>query len=145
MEKISLIVVLGLIKNQNGEVLVQIRNQPDFPEKHNKYEIPGGKVEYEETPEEAVVREVKEETGLDVEVDRLWPKLIVNYWTNENKTKQWKCLLISYVCRITGGELSAEPTDPRISKIEFVSPQQLTSLDFGVESDKELLLEFSKQ
>jgi len=31
--------------------------------------LPGGKIEEEETPEEAAVREVKEETGLDVEIE----------------------------------------------------------------------------
>lgn len=33
---------------------------------NNKYIIPGGHIEYGEKAEEALVREIKEETGLDV-------------------------------------------------------------------------------
>ena len=37
----------------------------------NKWGFPGGAVELGETPQMAAIREVKEETGLDVEVDKL--------------------------------------------------------------------------
>ncbi|MEA3450492.1 MAG: NUDIX domain-containing protein, partial [Bacteroidota bacterium] len=30
--------------------------------------LPGGHIEHNETPDEAIIREVKEETGLDVEI-----------------------------------------------------------------------------
>jgi ADP-ribose pyrophosphatase YjhB (NUDIX family) len=34
--------------------------------KNNRYDIPGGKLKYNETYEKAAVREIKEETGLDI-------------------------------------------------------------------------------
>ena len=34
----------------------------------NFYELPGGRLEFGESPEEAVIREVREETGLEVEI-----------------------------------------------------------------------------
>ena len=47
------------------EVLLLLRTSP------RAWELPGGAVELGEAPEEAVLREVKEETGLDVSIDRL--------------------------------------------------------------------------
>lgn len=35
------------------------------------YVLPGGKIEYGETPEEAAIREVKEETSLTIEIEKL--------------------------------------------------------------------------
>ena len=50
---------------RGDEVLLLLRTSP------RAWELPGGAVEPGEAPEEAVVREVKEETGLEVRIDRL--------------------------------------------------------------------------
>lgn len=49
---------------------------------HNKegyYDMPGGKIEDGELPEEAAIREIKEETGIDINNPMYKGKLIVNY------------------------------------------------------------------
>lgn len=62
----SLIVGLGgCIFNEKREVLLQRRGD------NNKWGFPGGAIELGETPQMAAIREVKEETGLDVEVNNL--------------------------------------------------------------------------
>ena len=55
----------GCIFNEKGEVLLQRRGDC------NLWGFPGGTVELGETPQMAAKREVKEETGLDVEVGGL--------------------------------------------------------------------------
>ena len=50
---------------ERKEVLLLLRTSP------RAWELPGGAVEPGEAPDVAVVREVKEETGLDVEIERL--------------------------------------------------------------------------
>ncbi len=52
----------ALIKNDVDKVLLV------YHKKLNVWIYPGGHIEANETPDEAVIREVKEETGLDVEI-----------------------------------------------------------------------------
>ena len=53
----------ALIVNKEGKILLT-KSHKWF----NKYTLPGGHIEVGETMKEAVIREVKEEVGLDVEV-----------------------------------------------------------------------------
>ena len=52
----------ALIKNDEGKVLLVYHKKLDV------WLYPGGHIEKNETPDETVIREVKEETGLDVEI-----------------------------------------------------------------------------
>lgn len=75
----------------------------------NGYDLPGGGVEFGEMPEDAVVREVKEETGIDV----VSPKLVnvaSNFFTFpiNGEQKYFQSILMYYVCDYSGGELSKE-------------------------------------
>ncbi len=145
MQKIQVPVVMALIKNDNGEVLAQVRNEPGWPQKHNKWEITGGKIESDETPEQAIVREVKEETGFDVEVISLYPKVFTQFWIVEADDTEWQCIFIVYICKIVGGELFNPSQDPKISELRFITYNEIEALEWGSDIDKNLLLEFSKQ
>ena len=81
------------------------------------YNIPGGKVEVNESLEDTVIREVKEETGLDVEVDCFI--LIYEYIPN-------KCNFIYgyqhhvshiYLCSLKGNMDTKSPSIPDIDPI----------------------------
>jgi len=55
----------GIVLDEAGRLLmIQRGTEPDL----GRWSLPGGRVELGETDEEAAVREVREETGLDVEV-----------------------------------------------------------------------------
>jgi len=62
MKKIAAII----LENEYGEILLYLRdNKPDIPFP-NHWDLIGGHVEEGETPEEALVRETKEELDLDL-------------------------------------------------------------------------------
>lgn len=64
-----LLVVAAVLVDQCGQVLVQRR--PEGKSLGGLWEFPGGKIETGETPEAALVRELAEELGVDVNVDAL--------------------------------------------------------------------------
>lgn len=64
-EKIMLNFVGACIKNKKGEILLQKRGDK------NLWGFPGGAVELGESLEEAVIREIFEETGLKISVEKL--------------------------------------------------------------------------
>jgi ADP-ribose pyrophosphatase YjhB (NUDIX family) len=84
--------------------------------------LPGGSLEYGEHPEEAVVREVHEETGLNVCIEKL---LLVDAWLPDR-------VGLFYLCRITEGTFS--PSD-EVSEYAYFSVDDLPDvrpLDIGI-------------
>ena len=57
----------SVVKNEEGKILV-LRRHPNSKTNPHKWELPGGKIEKGEFFDEALIREVKEETNLDVKV-----------------------------------------------------------------------------
>lgn len=79
-------VVVGGAVLDGGRLLAARRSAPIALA--GRWELPGGKVEPGETPEEALVRELREELGIEVEpLDRIpgeWaprPGLVLRVWT----------------------------------------------------------------
>ena len=74
---------------RRGRVLV-LRND------RGEWELPGGRLDDGETPEEALRREISEETGLRVMVGSL-----VDAWVFQ-VTPREKVLILQYACRLSG-------------------------------------------
>lgn len=70
MKKIAAVI----LENKQGEILLYLRdNKPNIPFPHH-WDLFGGYVEEGETPEEALVREVKEELDYDLKEYRFFRK-----------------------------------------------------------------------
>ncbi len=64
--------------------------------------LPGGFVEYKETLENATIREAKEETGLDIEIERM-----VGVYSDPERDPRGHTVAVTFLCRKVGGELVA--------------------------------------
>lgn len=91
----------AVICDPQGRVLIRRRD-------NGRYGLPGGVIEFGETPDAAVLRETVEETGFTVEVMRLaavdWKRSIAD-------------AVFVFECRITGG--TATPSD-ETSEVVFI-------------------------
>ena len=65
-------VVAAVIKatNEEGETII-FATQRGYGEFKGGWEFPGGKIEVGETPQEALIREIREELDIEIEVGRL--------------------------------------------------------------------------
>ncbi|MEK7617788.1 MAG: NUDIX domain-containing protein [Patescibacteria group bacterium] len=125
MEQKQITIVVAVIKNDKGEILIGLRNEPSIPEEHNKWEFVGGKINFGEEPEKALIREVKEESGLDVKVIRLLPKILNQLWLNQNPQRQ--IIILTYECLVVGGEL--KPKADEILELKFIDPKDTDNYD----------------
>jgi 8-oxo-dGTP diphosphatase len=74
--------------------------------------LPGGHVRFGETVEEAVIREVEEETGLEVEIENL-----IGVYSNPKRDPRGHSVTIAYLLKALGGEL--RPDKSEASDIRF--------------------------
>ena len=91
---------LCYIINDKGQALLQFKRRGFGVGKWNG---PGGKVEPEETVEQSVIREVKEETGLEVNDLKKMAELEFYF---ENR-QEWDNITYVYVAKNYSGEITA--------------------------------------
>jgi ADP-ribose pyrophosphatase YjhB (NUDIX family) len=105
----------AIVFDAAGRVLLVERGKPPSL---GLWSVPGGKLEPRETLAQAVAREVREETGLVVEVGTLACVL-------ERIADDYHFVLLDYFARVTGGQLAAA-SDARAAR--FVDPDELQAL-----------------
>ena len=95
--------VYGIVV-ENGRILLS-------PQFKGKYDLPGGGIELGESLEEALFREIKEETGIEVKN----PHLIdvrSNFFTFAHSNgESYHSIMLYYICEFAGGELSKDGFD----------------------------------
>ncbi len=97
-----------------------------------KWEFPGGKIQEGETPEECLVREVREELNIDVEVTQaLTPRTHIYDHLDLTVT------LYPYVCTILSGKLTLHEH----AASAWLQPADLRNLDWA-EADRPILEEY---
>lgn len=87
----------AIIKNKEGKYLILMKSSKEDINP-NTYDIPGGRMSFGEKPEEAVVREVAEETGLKVK-----PLKVFEAWTFTKE--DFQLFGVNYLCELLEGEI----------------------------------------
>jgi 8-oxo-dGTP diphosphatase len=122
-----LYVVAAALVDSDGRILVQQR--PEGTPMAGLWEFPGGKLEQGETPEAALIRELHEELGIEVEQACLAPACFAS-----EPLGQRHLLLLLYVCRKWRGT----PIAHHASAMKWVRPIALHGLDMPP-ADKPLI------
>lgn len=110
----------ALVVDDAGRVLMQRRGDS------GNWSLPGGIMEVGETLEECVVRETREETGLDIEITGLLgiytdPDHVIEYSDGEVRQE----FAIVYHGRVTGGEIQVSHES---TEVRFISLEELEDL-----------------
>lgn len=113
-----MLTVVAAVTEREGRVMLCQRR----PGTHNalKWEFPGGKIEPGESPEEALARELREELGIEVDVERIRDAVFYRYPDRD-------VLVLFYGCRIRAGE----PRALDCNAIEWALPERLSGYDFA--------------
>jgi 8-oxo-dGTP diphosphatase len=96
------IVSVGAVIVDGGRVLLIKRGQPPL---QGRWSLPGGVVEVGETLHEALVREVREETGLEVEVGPV-VEVLERIEREVDNRVEYHYVIIDYRCLVRGGRLT---------------------------------------
>ena len=119
--------VRGIIRNSDGEILI-VKRHPKSRTDPEMWELPGGKVEKGEHFADALVREIKEETNLDVNVGDFCEAIQNDY--PHKRTVQ----LMMYLDDINGSvEISDEHT-----QFKWASMDEIRSLELSTSFKKVL-------
>lgn len=99
MKKIptTLLVVAAALVRENGRILLQKR--PKGRSMAGLWEFPGGKLEDDETPEAALVRELSEELAIKIDAANLAPACFASAMIGGGPL-----LLMLYICKVWEGE-----------------------------------------
>ena len=119
MEVKTIPVVCAIIE-QDDLILCALRSEHMSPP--GKWEFPGGKLEVNELPEEALIREIKEELNIEIRIIEALP--ITEHAYVPEKIIQ----LIPYRCVIESDE---NPTPTEHSELRWVKRDELLQLDWA--------------
>ncbi|UUU22178.1 NUDIX hydrolase [Streptomyces sp. DSM 40750] len=100
--------VAGVVVREDGRLLAIRRAD------NGTWELPGGILELDETPEAGVAREVLEETGIHIEVDEL---------TGVYKNMTRGVVALVFRCKLSGG---TERTSSESSAVTWLTPDEVS-------------------
>ncbi len=109
-----LLVAACALVDADGRVLITQR--PEGKQLAGLWEFPGGKVEPGETPEEALVRELREEIGVETKIACLAPLTFASH-----TYEAFHLLMPLYVCR----RFEGMPRPIEVQAVKWVRPNRL--------------------
>ena len=127
----------GII-NQDDKFLIMRVNKTPY------YHIPGGHIEIGEDSEQAIIREIKEEIGCEVEEANLFA-IQENFWTRDNK----KCHGIEfyYIIKLKQQlqmknceKIENDKGEEKLLEFKWLTPKELKNIDLRPANIKDMLV-----
>lgn len=117
-------VVAAVLRDEN-KIFATSRGYGDFK---GQWEFPGGKIEIGETPEEALIREIKEELDVEIEVGELIDTVEYDYPTFHLSMKCFWAKLIAGNLVLKEAEEAAWLTRDTIDSVKWL-PADITLIN----------------
>ncbi len=124
MKKPNLAVDAVIVKDK--KVLLVKRKYPAFK---GRWALPGGFVDYGETVEKAVVREAREETGLNVEIEEL-----LGVYSEPNRDPRGHTVSVVFLCAVKNGKTRSKTNETLGCR--FFSQKELSRIKIAFDHRK---------
>lgn len=111
-------VVAGIIRNNDNKILIAQRNIKKS--QGGLWEFPGGKIENDETMEEAIVREIKEELDMDIVFESYFDEKKYIYPEKEINLIALNCRIVSEKYKVLEHE-----------KVEWITVEEFDNFEFA--------------
>jgi 8-oxo-dGTP diphosphatase len=112
----------AIIRYQKDKILLIRRKNPPFK---GKLALPGGFINKDELPEQACIREAKEETNLDVKIIKR-----IGTFSKKNRDPRGHVITVAFLCEPTKKNQHAKAQDDA-EALEFISIKKIPSLEFA--------------
>lgn len=117
----------GIIFNKKGQILM-------IEDAFGRWTFPKGLIDKGETPEQAAVREVKEEVGVDAEIIKRLTK--DDYWYVAKWEKEKPRVHKTVYWFLMKAEGSPKPQTSEITNARWLDPKQIAKLETYVNTQK---------
>ena len=112
----------AVIEDENGNIILVKRK---FPPYKDKYALPGGFIRYNEDPKQAVIREVREETNLAVEIVRK-----IGTYDQKGRDPRGRIVSTAFKCKLVKDlSLLAGGDDAKVA--EAISIEKIKTIDLA--------------
>jgi len=122
--------------------ILSVQKSMDDPFNPGKWEVPGGRIKEAEVPYDHIIREVREEVGIDV-----IPGMPFYVWSWENRKEGvvYKTVALARICRAMGREIRSDfqVEDDYIGDIKWIEIDRIWEYPW-IENMMPVLLMFEK-
>lgn len=116
--------VTAAIIHEDQRILIAQRRM-DSKNEAGKWEFPGGKVEFAESPEVCLIREIKEELGVDIRIERLF-SVVSHVFQISGETRH--LVLVCYLAELAIDQI---PQPIEVEAFQWVDIAELERFDFA--------------